>query len=72
MGEASDDQRQSIERIMRKAESLGLDPARVASALQRGAAAPTEYQTVQALRPRSRFKRSFTRGLGKLAERRRN
>jgi hypothetical protein len=64
MSELSHDQRQAIERIMRKAEAMGLDPQRVASALRLPPAAPAEHQAVQDLQPRSWFRRGFAKRLG--------
>jgi hypothetical protein len=52
MPDRSDQQTQEIERIMRRAEQLGMDPQRVAVALGYYRP-PIAYQTVERLRPRS-------------------
>ena len=52
MNEPSERDRQEIERIMRKAETLGQDPLRVARALGHAARGPAELQAVQGMKRR--------------------
>jgi hypothetical protein len=61
MGEATESERQEVERIMRKAEALGEDPLRVASALGHSEREPTSLQAVEDVEPRSRLRRLLAR-----------
>ena len=53
--DSQDQERHSVERIMRRAAALGHDPERVGRALNRGPDAPVEYQPVMEVEPRSWF-----------------
>lgn len=61
MSHTSEDERQATERTMRRAESMGLDPQRVARALDHGAPGAPEYQAVAEVEPRSWFERAVSR-----------
>jgi hypothetical protein len=67
MSQAPDDEHQYIERVMRRADAMGLSPQRVARAVNHSEPDPTEYQAVEEAqpRPRSWFRRSFARGSSK-------
>jgi hypothetical protein len=58
MNHPSEADSQVVERIMRRAEAMGLDPERVGRALDHKAPQPTEYQATEDMEPRSRFRRS--------------
>jgi hypothetical protein len=64
MSEVSEGDNQDIERMMRRAEAMGLSPERVARAVNHPAPDPTAYQAVEEVQPRpsSWFRRSFARG----------
>jgi hypothetical protein len=57
MDEPAERERQEIERIMRKAEALGEDPHRVATALGHTARGPMELQAVETVERRSWLRR---------------
>ncbi len=67
MAEATGSRRHGIDEIMRRAEAMGLDPRRVATALSPGRAQQGEQQMVEGVRPRPRspilgsFARNFAR-----------
>ena len=61
MEASAEDRRQTIERIMRKAETLGEDPQRVARALGYAVRDPMELQAVEELEPRSWLRRLLAR-----------
>ena len=67
MSQAPEDERQYIERVMRRAEAMGLSPQRVARAVNHSEPDPTEYQAVEEVQrgPRSWFRRSFAAGLSR-------
>ncbi len=60
-----DQERQEVDRIMRRAAQLGYDPAQVEWALGHGPAPPTAYQPVMKVESRAwlgaRFARRLTR-----------
>ena len=58
---ATEAERQAVERIMRKAEDMGLDPQRVARALQHDPPPPTEHQATEEPQRRSVFGRNAAR-----------
>ncbi len=67
MSQASDEDDLDIERMMHRAEAMGLSPQRVARAVNHPEAEPTEYQAVEEVQPqrRSWFRRSFAKGFSR-------
>ncbi len=65
MAEATGSRRHGIDEIMRRAEAMGLDPRRVATALSPGRAQQGEQQVVEEVRPRSPILGSFARNFAR-------
>ena len=59
--DTQDEARQDVERIMRRAEALGYDPARVARALEHDPLPPVQLQPVMELRRQSWLGAQMTR-----------
>ena len=53
--DSQDQERQRVERIMRRAAEMGHDPGRVAQALNHQPSAPIEYQAVMEVEQRPWF-----------------
>jgi nucleotide-binding universal stress UspA family protein len=65
MAEATGSRRQGIDEIMRRAEAMGLDPRRVATALDPGRPPQAEQQVIEEVQPASRVLGSFARNFAR-------